>query len=123
MRTWAYSWLVRTHMRTGDEVKAKNALAKAEGVRDASDDAKAHTLMVLAQYDILKEEYESAARNLKDAFASAQEKGQARPAQRLCCAMPARGRRQEVPLNAFKRWRTCGGRIMSGSFKGTFNKR
>ena len=65
---WAYSWLGRTHMRTGDEVKAKNALAKAEGVRDASDDAKAHTLMVLAQYNILNEEYDAAARHLEDAL-------------------------------------------------------
>ena len=46
---WAFSWLGRTHIRTGDEVKAKNALAKAEEFRDASDDAIAHTLMVLAQ--------------------------------------------------------------------------
>ena len=76
--SWAYSWLGRTHMRTGDEVKAKNALAKAEGVRDASDDAKAHTLMVLAQYDILKEEYESAARNLKDALPLLKKKDKAR---------------------------------------------
>ena len=65
---WAYSWLGRTHMRTGDEVKAKNALAKAEGARDASDDAKAHTLMVLAQYNILNEEYDAAARHLEDAL-------------------------------------------------------
>ena len=65
---WAYSWLGRTHMRTGDDVKAKNALAKAEGVRDASDDAKAHTLMVLAQYNILNEEYDAAARHLEDAL-------------------------------------------------------
>ena len=34
---WAYSWLGRTHMRAGDDVKAKNALAKAEGIRDASE--------------------------------------------------------------------------------------
>ena len=62
IRGWA------EHMRTGDEVKAKNALAKAEGVRDASDDAKAHTLMVLAQYNILNEEYDAAARHLEDAL-------------------------------------------------------
>ena len=65
---WAFSWLGRTHMRTGDEIKAKNALAKAESVRDASDDAKVHTLMVLAQYKILNSEYEAAARHLEDAL-------------------------------------------------------
>ena len=65
---WAFSWLGRTHMRTGDDIKAKNALAKAESVRDASDDAKAHTLMVLAQYKVLNEEYEAAARHLEDAL-------------------------------------------------------
>ena len=75
---WAYSWLGRTHMRTGDEVKAKNALAKAEGVRDASDDAKAHTLMVLAQYSILNEEYDAAARHLEDALSLLKKKEVAR---------------------------------------------
>lgn len=65
---WAFSWLGRTHMRTGDVIKAKNALAKAESVREASDDAKAHTLLVLAQYKILNEEYEAAARHLEDAL-------------------------------------------------------
>ena len=75
---WAFSWLGRTHMRTGDEVKAKNALTKAESVRDASDDAKAHTLMVLAQYRILNEEYEAAARHLEDALPLLKKKDKAR---------------------------------------------
>ena len=75
---WAFSWLGRTHMRTGDEVKAKNALTKAESVRDASDDAKAHTLMVLAQYRILNEEYEAAARHLDDALPLLKKKDKAR---------------------------------------------
>jgi len=75
---WAFSWLGRTHMRTGDEVKAKNALTKAESVRDASDDAKAHTLMVLAQYRILNEEYEAAARHLEDALPLLSKKDKAR---------------------------------------------
>ena len=61
-------FVASAHTCTGDEVKAKNALAKAEGVRDASDDAKAHTLMVLAQYSILNEEYDVAARHLEDAL-------------------------------------------------------
>ena len=65
---WAYSWLGRTHMRAGDDVKAKNALAKAEGIRDASDEAMVHTLLVLAQYRILTEEFEKAARHLEDAM-------------------------------------------------------
>lgn len=65
---WAFSWLGRTHMRTGDDIKAKNALAKAENVRDASDDAKAHTLLVLAQHKILGEQHEAAARHLEDAL-------------------------------------------------------
>ena len=65
---WAYSWLGRTHMRAGDDVKAKNALAKAEGIRDASDEAMVHTLLVLAQYRILTEEFEKAARHLEDAL-------------------------------------------------------
>ena len=30
---WAYSWLGRTHMRAGDDIKAKNALAKAESIQ------------------------------------------------------------------------------------------
>jgi len=75
---WAFSWLGRTYMRTGDDIKAKNALAKAEGVRDASDDAKAHTLMVLAQYKILQEEYEAAARHLEDALPLLGKKDKAR---------------------------------------------
>ena len=75
---WAFSWLGRTHMRTGDEIKAKNALTKAESVRDASDDAKAHTLMVLAQYKILQEEYEAAARHLEDALPLLGKKDKAR---------------------------------------------
>ena len=75
---WAFSWLGRTHMRTGDEIKAKNALVKAESVRDASDDAKAHTLMVLAQYKILQGEYESAARHLEDALPLLGKKDKAR---------------------------------------------
>ena len=75
---WAFSWLGRTYMRTGDEVKAKNALAKAESVRDASDEAKAHTLMVLAQYKILQEEYEAAARHLEDALPLLGKKDKAR---------------------------------------------
>ena len=65
---WAYSWLGRTHMRAGDDIKAKNALAKAEGIRDASDEAMVHTLLVLAQYRILTEEFEKAARHLEDAL-------------------------------------------------------
>ena len=65
---WAYSWLGRTHMRAGDDVKAKNALAKAESIRDASDEAMVHTLLVLAQYRILTEEFEKAARHLEDAL-------------------------------------------------------
>jgi len=65
---WAYSWLGRTHMRAGDDIKAKNALAKAESIRDASDEAMAHTLLVLAQYRILTEEFEKAARHLEDAL-------------------------------------------------------
>ena len=65
---WAYSWLGRTHMRAGDDIKAKNALAKAEGIRDASDQAMVHTLLVLAQYRILTEEFEKAARHLEDAL-------------------------------------------------------
>ena len=75
---WAFSWLGRTHMRTGDEIKAKNALTKAESVRDASDDAKAHTWMVLAQYKILQEEYEAAARHLEDALPLLGKKDKAR---------------------------------------------
>ena len=75
---WAFSWLGRTYMRTGDDVKAKNALAKAESVRDASDEAKAHTLMVLAQYKILQEEYEAAARHLEDALPLLGKKDKAR---------------------------------------------
>ncbi|MGB2015698.1 MAG: hypothetical protein ACPHSF_09535, partial [Flavobacteriales bacterium] len=54
------------------------ALAKAEGVRDASDDAKAHTLMVLAQYNILNEEYDAAARHLEDALPLLKKKEAAR---------------------------------------------
>ena len=65
---WAYSWLGRTHMRAGDDIKAKNALAKAESIRDASDEAMVHTLLVLAQYRILTEEFEKAARHLEDAL-------------------------------------------------------
>ena len=75
---WAFSWLGRTHMRTGDEVKAKNALAKAEGIRDASDDAMAHTLMVLAQYKIQQEDYEAASRHLEDVLPLLKRKDKAR---------------------------------------------
>ena len=75
---WAFSWLGRTHMRTGDVVKAKNALTKAESVRDASEDAAAHTLLVLAQYKILNEEFEDAARHLEDALPLLGKKDKAR---------------------------------------------
>ena len=65
---WAFSWLGRTYMRTGDDVKARNALNKAESVTDASDEAKAHTLMVLAQHKILNEDYAGASRHLQEAL-------------------------------------------------------
>ena len=65
---WAYSWLGRTHMRAGDDIKAKNTLAIADGIRDASDEAMVHTLLGLAQYRILTEEFEKAARHLEDAL-------------------------------------------------------
>ena len=67
---WAFSWLGRTYMRTGDDVKARNALDKAESVTDASDDAKAHTLMVLAQHKILNDDYSGASRHLREALPS-----------------------------------------------------
>jgi tetratricopeptide (TPR) repeat protein len=75
---WSFSWLGRTHMRTGDEIKAKNALAKAESIRDASDEAMVHTLMVLAQYKILNGDYEAAARHLEDALPRMGKKDKAR---------------------------------------------
>ena len=65
---WAFSWLGRTHMRTGDEIKTRNALAKAESVKNASDDAKVHTLMVLAQHNIENEDFVAAANHLKNAL-------------------------------------------------------
>lgn len=75
---WSFSWLGRTHMRTGDEIKAKNALAKAESIRDASDEAMVHTVMVLAQYKILNGDYEAAARHLEDALPRMGKKDKAR---------------------------------------------
>ena len=65
---WAFSWLGRTYMRTGNEVKAKNALGKAESLRDASDDAMIHTQLVLAQNKLLDDLYEAAIGHLENAL-------------------------------------------------------
>jgi len=65
---WAFSWLGRTYMRTGDDVKAKNALAKAENIRDAADEPMAHTHLVLAQHKLLDEAWEDASRHLEEAL-------------------------------------------------------
>jgi tetratricopeptide (TPR) repeat protein len=62
----AFSWLGRIYIRTGDPIKAKNMLAKAEQFRDASTEVTIHTKLVLAQYNINEENYEAAVRYLKE---------------------------------------------------------
>ncbi|MEY3010276.1 MAG: hypothetical protein RLZZ314_918 [Bacteroidota bacterium] len=76
---WAFSWLGRTYMRTGEDVKAKNALSKAEAIRDASDAPMVHTLLVLAQYKVLDEKWEEAARHLEDALERMSPRDERRP--------------------------------------------
>ena len=120
---WAFSWLGRTHMRTGDEIKAKNALTKAESVRDASDDANAHTLMVLAQYKILQEEYEAAARHLEDALPLWVKRTRPERASRLCWPNAfVRWVTRSGPSKSSKLSPTCAGRTTSGSSRATFSK-
>ena len=65
---WAFSWLGRTHMRTGNEIKAKNALGKAQGLRESSDEAMIHTQMVLAQFSLLDDRYDAAIEHLEKAL-------------------------------------------------------
>ena len=67
-QAWAYSWLGRIYIKTGDPIKAKNMLAKAENYRDASEEVGIHTGFVLAQYHTSVEEYEKAARYLEGAI-------------------------------------------------------
>ena len=62
----AFSWLGRIYIRTGDPIKAKNMLAKAEQFRDASTEVTIHTKFVLAQYNINEANFEDAARYLKE---------------------------------------------------------
>ena len=103
---WAFSWLGRTHMRTGDEVKAKNALAKAESIRDASDDAMAHTLMVLAQYKIQQEDFEAASRHLEDVLPLLKRKDKAKTRATFVLAQCMRSLATRVRLSASKKSQT-----------------
>ena len=76
----AFSWLGRIYIRTGDPIKAKNMLAKAEQYRDVSTDVAIHTKFVLAQYNIHVENFEDAVRHLEDAIALIKrKKDKARP--------------------------------------------
>ena len=120
---WAYSWLGRTHMRAGDDIKAKNALAKAESIRDASDEAMVHTLLVLAQYRILTEEFEKAARHLEDALPrmGKKDKERTRATFVLAQCLRAAGTRKGPSGNS-RKWPTCAGRITSGCSKATFSR-
>ncbi|PCJ81932.1 MAG: hypothetical protein COA49_02925 [Bacteroidetes bacterium] len=68
-QAWSYSWLGRIYLRTGNMVKAKNMLSKAEQYSDESVDVGVHTNLVFAQYYIKKESFEDAVNYLEKALA------------------------------------------------------
>lgn len=67
-QAWSYSWLGRVYLKTGNTVKAKNMLAKAEQYRTAAPEVGVHTNFVWTQYHINEGNYEEAARYLEKAI-------------------------------------------------------
>jgi len=79
-QAWSFSWLGRIYLRTGNMVKAKNMLSKAEQYSDASQEVGVHTRLVFAQYHIQKENYEEAIRYIEEALGLIKKKNdKARP--------------------------------------------
>lgn len=67
-QAWAYSWLGRVYLKTGNTVKSKNMLAKAEQYRFAAPEIGVHTNFVWTQYHINEGNFEEAARYLEKAI-------------------------------------------------------
>lgn len=67
-QAWSYSWLGRVYLKTGNTVKSKNMLAKAEQYRDADPAVGVHTNFVWTQYHINEGNFEEASRYLEKAI-------------------------------------------------------
>lgn len=79
-QAWAYSWLGRVYLKTGNTVKSKNMLAKAEQYRYAAPEVGVHTHFVWTQYHINEGNYEEASRYLEKAIELIEKKkNKARP--------------------------------------------